>query len=664
MPLRDLIFALLLPLPPWVGLWIFRRKGRVGLSFGYFLGGILATLTLPWPQLAGKPIPSAQMGGALFGFTLFLQAHREGAQGLRRLLFGVGGSSIFVLAFLVHMNQPLSSLPLFWLTAFAQGLLWLLLSDVGHRLTHGAWLQLRVPAVGALALGIGAVLHKAIPSALHIEAPRLSWPAALLAGLLLGMVALQQLLWMRAQGSWVEGRGEALRSALSLLDKTDKPEAPALAFALEDRQPMALLDEKGRLMEANGSFSRTVGLPRHQLRGYMMDALAQGEGHPVWEDLKYQLLQRGFAKCTATLSTAEGSYTLAMLEAVPFDRGMTLLWLAQPDASSLGIRGERGTNPLLENTGSVRVLANALGTIIPAVEQILAETQEPRTREAAERILLGAHRVGAAREVARDEMELEASSSLDAMVPRIQRMLPPGFRVGHRAGPITLRTSVEALQKMVTHLVLHARQALKSGEITLVVEQTSLGGRPWALLSIDLDGESTHRPPKEMLGLSWLQEAVRSGHGMLELSEDPEGGLWPNIFLPMAREQILTDAAPLKDRTIWIVDQDPLVRDALEALVRDQGGAAQAFEDLREMLRGTRQSNPPQVLVLERNPQLDRFQKALRGFQREAIPTLVLGSGDALFMSPIGLGLRKVGFLDKPFPSQDFVQSVLALLDH
>ena len=93
MPLADLIAALLLPVPPWLGFWLFRRKGRVGLSYGYFLGGILTILALPWARLVGSPVPSSQLGGALFGFTLFLQAQREGVQGIRRLAMGVGGAT-------------------------------------------------------------------------------------------------------------------------------------------------------------------------------------------------------------------------------------------------------------------------------------------------------------------------------------------------------------------------------------------------------------------------------------------------------------------------------------------------------------------------------------------------------------------------------------------
>ena len=94
MSLADLTAALLLPLPPWLGFWIFRRRGRVGLSYGYFLGGILAVLAQPWAHLTGLPLPAAQLGAALFGFTLFLQAQREGVQGVRRLAVGVGGASL------------------------------------------------------------------------------------------------------------------------------------------------------------------------------------------------------------------------------------------------------------------------------------------------------------------------------------------------------------------------------------------------------------------------------------------------------------------------------------------------------------------------------------------------------------------------------------------
>ena len=57
MAVADLIAALLLPLPPWLGFWIFRRKGRIGLSYGYFLGGLLTVLALGGTGVA-CPLPT------------------------------------------------------------------------------------------------------------------------------------------------------------------------------------------------------------------------------------------------------------------------------------------------------------------------------------------------------------------------------------------------------------------------------------------------------------------------------------------------------------------------------------------------------------------------------------------------------------------------------
>jgi hypothetical protein len=652
---ENWMLALLLPLPPWLGFWIFRRKGRVGLSYGYFLGGILALLTLPWPHLVGKPFPSAHMGGALFGFTLFLQAHREGGQGLRRLGVGVGGASIFSLLLMLQLEIPLQSLLAFWATAIGEALLWLLLSDLLYALTRGRWLQARMPAVGGLTLTLGSLMLRPWPD----ELPRLPWPAAALAGVLLGLVALQQLLWLRANGTWVEGRGEALRTALSLLERGEKPEGPSLAYTLEATQGMVLVNEKGLVLEANGPLARAVGFPRHQLRGYRLNQLVQGEGQAVWEDLQTQLLQHGCGKAGGTLADAEGGWAPVTLEAVAFDRNMALVWISSPEPATLALRGSRGSAVLLESQGTSIRLANTLGTILPAAEHILATTQEPETRTAAERILVAAQKVRPS--TTDPDVELPALDAMDALIPWLQRMLPPHFKVGHQGPDLLLRTSPESLKKIATHLLLHARQAITRGTLTLTLTPRVLGGRTWALMGVEVDGPPG-RAPRELLGSAWLQEAVRMGRGMLELNQDPEGGLWPSIYLPVVAGPTLIESDPLRGRTAWIVDQDPGVRDALASLVVAQGGRAEAFGELKDMLRASRDLPAPDLLVLERTSQLMRFHRALRGFQREPLPTLVLGNGEALPVNPGSLGLRRLGFLDKPFPSQEFIQSLLALL--
>ncbi|MBL0209655.1 MAG: PAS domain-containing protein [Holophagaceae bacterium] len=667
--LQDLFLALLLPLPPWLGFWIFRRKGRVGLSYGYFLGGILAVLSLPWltvSRIAGiEPLPSAFLGGTLFGFSLFVQLNREGAQGIRRLGFGVGGATIF--AWLLSLQVGLDAMEsflLFWGTTIAQTALWMLLSDLGYRLSRGRWLSARVPVVGGITVLICKALYHFIPG----NITTLSFPASLLVGMLLGLVALQQLTWLRAQGIWVEGRGDAVRTALTALDVGEKPEGPSLLYGIESEQPMLLVNDSGAIAESNGAFSHLVGLPRHEVRGLPLSAMLQGQDASTWDDLRQQLIQRGRGRTASALVHKDGAFQDVQLEAVPFDRNMALMWISDQRGGTLALRGESAGPALMggEVAGATqRSLANALGTIVPAAEQILGETLEHGTREAAELILLAAQRIspggqgnapGASLAAA-----LDAAKALDGLIPKLQRMLPPLIQIQIRAEALPLGVSEDALQRVATHLVLHGRKAMGAGTMTLVVELQELGGRRWALLTMDLAG-SHLKHPQAMLGLPWLQQVVGEFRGMLELTQDDHGGIWPQIYLPLAEPEAAATPSPLLSRYIWIVDQDPLVREALENLVIRKGGQAMAFPGLGDLLRASKNQDPPDALVLERSPTLERFAKAMSGFQREPIPTLVMGNGQAQPVSPLRLGLIKLGFIEKPFPSQEFVQSLLALL--
>ncbi|MDE3246557.1 MAG: hypothetical protein KGN80_10750 [Acidobacteriota bacterium] len=666
--LKDLLLALLLPLPPWLGFWIFRRKGRVGISYGYFLGGILAVLSLPWlvvsHQMGIDPLPSAFLGGTLFGFSLFVQLNREGAQGIRRLGFGVGGATIFAWLLCLQVGLDAThSFILFWGTTIAQTALWMLLSDLGYRLSKGRWLVARVPIIG----GATVLICKAIYHFLPGQITTLSFPASLLAGLLLGLLALQQLTWLRSQGIWVEGRGDAVRTALTALDMSEKPEDPSLLYGIESNQPMLLVNDSGAIAESNGAFSHRVGLPRHEVRGLPLSAMLQGQDASTWDDLRQQLVQQGRGRTTSALVHKDGAYQDVQLEAVAFDRNMALVWISDQRGGTLALRGD-ATGPVLLNGdgsgASQRSLVNALGIIVPAAEQILGETLEHGTREAAEMILLAAQRLtlrGPNSDEPSPPDPLDAVKALDALIPKLQRMLPPLIQVKIRAVALPLRITEDALQRVATHLVLHGRQALGGGTLTLVIELQELGGRRWALLTLDLNG-SHLKHPRAMLGLPWLQQVVGEFRGMLELTQDDHGGVWPQIYLPLAEPDTAASPSPLLSRYIWIVDQDPLVREALENLVIRKGGQAMAFPSLGDLLRASKQQDPPDALVLERSPKLERFAKAMSGFQREPIPTLVMGNGQAQPVSPLRLGLLKLGFIEKPFPSQEFVQSILALL--
>ena len=663
---HDLLFALLLPVPPWLGFLIYRYRGRVGTSYGYFLGGILAILALPWPQM-GQDLPSPHLGGALLGFTLFIAVHLDGGRGLRRLAYGVGGATLFVWLTGSRMGLDMRSVFAFWAMALMHAGLWLLLSDLGYRITQGRWLQVRLPVTGGLAFLIATDIFRNLP----MGAQPLSWIASLLAGILLGLVGLQQLLYLRRQGTWVEGRGDGFRVAMSALEGDKPAEGPTLAYAIEARQPMFLVNEKGMLLETNTAFSRMVGFPRNQIRGYLLQDLFQGRDAPAWDDLREKLLRDFKGSIPATLVRKDSSFQNVRLEAVAFDRNMALVWIADPAAGTLALRSEMEAvlqTPVLGVRETGRMAEKALGTILPAVEQILQETWNAKTRDAAERIMVAAQRLmpeGGEHRGSTVFPHLQARSAMESLLPRLQQMLPAGCAVRHRTPELTLFIEPDALQRIATQLLLHGRQGLDRGTITLAMAPLVLGNRSWALLTLELAG----RPSAwegDFLGLTWLQDTVRASLGILEMAHDGHGFLWPRIYLPCQSREADLASRCLQGRRVWIVDHDPLVREALCGMVEGAGGEARAHLGLRQCLESARGEALPDILVLERAGPLERFQSRLRRLGGARVPAILL-LGDGRPWSQ-GDGSNREGgpsriiLLEKPFPGQNFLQCLLALL--
>lgn len=658
---RDLLLALLLPLPPWLGFWIFRLKGRVGLSYGYFLGGILAVLAMPWPSFAGKALPSAQLGGALLGFSLFLQAHREGRTGIRRVAVGLGGATVFAWILGASTGVPMGTLGLFWATGILVGLMWLGLSDLGYRLARGRYLEIRMPLVGAVTFLIATLLHRVLP----LGSPAFSWSSSLLSGALLGLVALQQLLWLRGQGLWVEGRGDGFRVALSALESDQPAAGPALAYRIEAQQPILLLDERGLIFEANEAFARLVGLQRHQIRGFELEALLQGGERGVWSNLRQQLLRDACGAVAATLVRKDGGFQEVALEAAAFDRNMALVWVVAEAPGTLAIR-TRGQSQVLLQGGVDRTRAvNALGSLMPATER-LAAAADPELAGWAEIARTAALRLSAVLGTAREAEPipaLDGAAAIETLLPRLQRMLPPDVRVQARVDPLALRVGTESLERLITQLLLHARTGLKEGALRITLDAVDLGGRRWGLLRVATEGSRAQAPPLGFLGLSWTQEIVSQCRGMLELREQNGGGVQPRIYLPVEAAGDATVSAPLAGKVVWIVDLDPLVRESLAGLVHRAGGEARGFADLKAFLKASRSAPLPQLAVLERTGRLDRFHASLRRISKEVLPTLVLGNGDLIPVHSLTTGVHLVGFLEKPFFGAEFVQSLLALCD-
>jgi hypothetical protein len=621
----------------------------------------------------GKDLPSPHLGGALLGFTLFIAAHRDGGKGLRRLAYGVGGATVFVWFLGSQVGLDMRSVLAFWAMALLDAGLWLLLSDLGYRVTQGRWLWARMPVTGGMAFLGATDIFRNLP----LGAAPLSWGASLLAGILLGLVALQQMLWLRKQGTWVEGRGDGFRVAMSALEGNKPPEGPTLAYAIEARQAMFLVNEKGMLLESNTAFSRRVGLPRNQIRGYLLQDLFQGRDAPAWDDLQEKLRRDDKGSVQATLVRKDSSFQNVRLEAVAFDRNMALVWIADPQPGTLALRGDQDgglQTPMLGVPEAGRLAENALGTILPAVEQILGETWNARTRDAAERIMVAAQRLVPATGRFQGNSafpRVQAAAAMEALLPRLQKMLPPGFTAAHRTPGLTLFLEPEALQRIATQILLHGRQGLAQGTVTLVMTPVLLGSRSWALLTLELTGRPT-RWDGDFLGLTWLQDTVRDSLGILEMEHDGQGFLWPRIFVPCQSPEADPAAAYLLGRSVWIIDQDPLVRGVLCGLVRDAGGEGVAHAGLRPFLESLRRKSLPDILVLERTGRLERFQARLSRLgarapeQGLAVPAILLLGDGRPWAQGDGSnrqgGASRIILLGKPFPGQNFIQCLLALL--
>jgi FixJ family two-component response regulator len=120
---------------------------------------------------------------------------------------------------------------------------------------------------------------------------------------------------------------------------------------------------------------------------------------------------------------------------------------------------------------------------------------------------------------------------------------------------------------------------------------------------------------------------------------------------------------PSEKPIVFVVDDDALVRDAVEDLLQSVGLEVQLFASPGEFLK-TRWPDAPGCLVLDvRLPEqsgLD-FQKALVGSDMELPIIFITGYGD-IPMSVRAMKSGAVEFLTKPFRDQDLIDAIQAAI--
>src|SRR5881394_1952048 len=115
---------------------------------------------------------------------------------------------------------------------------------------------------------------------------------------------------------------------------------------------------------------------------------------------------------------------------------------------------------------------------------------------------------------------------------------------------------------------------------------------------------------------------------------------------------------------IFIVDDDPAIRDSLDVLLTSQGHAVRSFDSAVAFLASDAPAHPGCVLADVRMPQMDglELQEKLRE-QGSALPVILMtGHADV----PLAVRAMKAGaidFLEKPFDNALLMESVRRALE-
>lgn len=110
---------------------------------------------------------------------------------------------------------------------------------------------------------------------------------------------------------------------------------------------------------------------------------------------------------------------------------------------------------------------------------------------------------------------------------------------------------------------------------------------------------------------------------------------------------------------VFVIDDDPSMRESLESLLRSVGHTALAFGSTREFLLAERPDGPGCLVLDVRLPGRSglEFQRELSRSGIELPIVFITGHGD-IAMSVTAMKAGAIEFLTKPFRDQDFLDAV------
>ena len=128
----------------------------------------------------------------------------------------------------------------------------------------------------------------------------------------------------------------------------------------------------------------------------------------------------------------------------------------------------------------------------------------------------------------------------------------------------------------------------------------------------------------------------------------------------------MTKAAPARaeDPIVFVIDDDPSMREALRSLFQSVGWHVELFGSAPEFMQSTRPDRPACLVLDIRLPRLSglEFQTELAGANIELPIIFITGHGD-IPMSVKAMKAGAVDFLTKPFRDQELLDAVARAIE-
>jgi FixJ family two-component response regulator len=121
---------------------------------------------------------------------------------------------------------------------------------------------------------------------------------------------------------------------------------------------------------------------------------------------------------------------------------------------------------------------------------------------------------------------------------------------------------------------------------------------------------------------------------------------------------------PENNPVVYVVDDDPSIRDALDSLIRSVGFRAQTFASAQDFLKSARPDAPGCLVLDVRLPGLSGLdlQRELSRVDIRIPIIFITGHGD-IPMSVSAMKAGAVEFLTKPFRDQDLLDAIQAAVE-